>query len=231
MVSLEKLPKQSGFQLSRGNSIRRAASFCSVGEYKSQGFALFCHRIIRFLTQLRPSFLSLPTTLTENCKMALRFTLTLLLVTILVAAILLGSSEAAYRKPPFNGSIFGKRNSLGKSKIRIPLKPPPISPSRLRQRQNERRLRGGHGGVSHVVSPERQQIGPRPATPPPRTDLEPTTNTPATGGQMLCLLVRLNVEMPDVKKVMYKIYNVSRAYRYIELMPYIYIKYSINLQH
>ncbi|EDW49217.1 GM11818 [Drosophila sechellia] len=30
---------------------------------------------------------------------------------------------------------------------------------------------------------------------------------------------------------MYKIYNVSRAYRYIELMPYIYIQYSINLQH
>ncbi|EDV57030.1 neuropeptide SIFamide [Drosophila erecta] len=44
--------------------------------------------------------------------MALRFALTLLLVTILVTAILLGSSEAAYRKPPFNGSIFGKRNSL-----------------------------------------------------------------------------------------------------------------------
>lgn len=27
---------------------------------------------------------------------------------------MLNSSEAAYRKPPFNGSIFGKRNSVGK---------------------------------------------------------------------------------------------------------------------
>lgn len=44
---------------------------------------------------------------------ALRCTITLLLVTIIVAAILLRSSEAAYRKPPFNGSIFGKRNALG----------------------------------------------------------------------------------------------------------------------
>jgi len=174
--------------------------------------------------------------------MALRFTLTLLLVTILVSAILLGSSEAAYRKPPFNGSIFGKRNSLGKLSICIKIQDSLEtckSPSRLRQRQDERRLRGGHGGVSHVVSPERQQIGPRPGTqptpPPPRTDLEPTTTAPAhqTGGQMLRLrlLLRLNGEMPDVRKLMYKIYSVSRAYRYIELMPYIFIQYSINLQH
>ncbi|EDW32895.1 GL10108 [Drosophila persimilis] len=54
--------------------------------------------------------------------MALRFTLTLLLVTILATAILLSSSEAAYRKPPFNGSIFGKRNGLGKCRAK-PLRP------------------------------------------------------------------------------------------------------------
>ncbi|XP_055921245.1 neuropeptide SIFamide [Eupeodes corollae] len=34
------------------------------------------------------------------------------LVAFLVAAILVESTEAAYRKPPFNGSIFGKRNSV-----------------------------------------------------------------------------------------------------------------------
>ncbi|EDW61556.2 neuropeptide SIFamide [Drosophila virilis] len=49
---------------------------------------------------------------TDFTMAALRCTLTLLLVTIIVAAILLHSSEAAYRKPPFNGSIFGKRNAL-----------------------------------------------------------------------------------------------------------------------
>ncbi|XP_034478440.1 neuropeptide SIFamide [Drosophila innubila] len=43
---------------------------------------------------------------------ALRCTLTFLLITIIVATILLHSSDAAYRKPPFNGSIFGKRNAL-----------------------------------------------------------------------------------------------------------------------
>ncbi|XP_036331480.1 neuropeptide SIFamide [Rhagoletis pomonella] len=38
-------------------------------------------------------------------------------ITVCIFAIILtismcGFSEAAYRKPPFNGSIFGKRNSL-----------------------------------------------------------------------------------------------------------------------
>ncbi|XP_017837343.2 neuropeptide SIFamide, partial [Drosophila busckii] len=56
---------------------------------------------------------ALSSTFNQDCKMALLrcTTLTLLLVTIIVAAILLRSSEAAYRKPPFNGSIFGKRNA------------------------------------------------------------------------------------------------------------------------
>ncbi|EDW85214.1 uncharacterized protein Dwil_GK18403 [Drosophila willistoni] len=47
--------------------------------------------------------------------MALRCTLAAILMTILLMTfLLLHSSEAAYRKPqpPFNGSIFGKRNAL-----------------------------------------------------------------------------------------------------------------------
>ncbi|XP_067634422.1 neuropeptide SIFamide [Eurosta solidaginis] len=33
-------------------------------------------------------------------------------VAFILAVIMSGFTEAAYRKPPFNGSIFGKRNSL-----------------------------------------------------------------------------------------------------------------------
>ncbi|XP_013114449.1 neuropeptide SIFamide [Stomoxys calcitrans] len=43
---------------------------------------------------------------------AIRFSFALLIIAFIVAVVLLQSSEAAYRKPPFNGSIFGKRNSI-----------------------------------------------------------------------------------------------------------------------
>ncbi|XP_059614325.1 neuropeptide SIFamide [Phlebotomus argentipes] len=36
-----------------------------------------------------------------------------LLVIICVFCIAMHSAEGTYRKPPFNGSIFGKRNSIG----------------------------------------------------------------------------------------------------------------------
>lgn len=45
---------------------------------------------------------------------ALRFTFAILVIAFIIAVVMLQSSEAAYRKPPFNGSIFGKRNSVGK---------------------------------------------------------------------------------------------------------------------
>ncbi|XP_037954381.1 neuropeptide SIFamide-like [Teleopsis dalmanni] len=41
----------------------------------------------------------------------IRFTIAIFLVAFLMATIF-SISEAAYRKPPFNGSIFGKRNSI-----------------------------------------------------------------------------------------------------------------------
>ncbi|XP_075168366.1 neuropeptide SIFamide [Haematobia irritans] len=43
---------------------------------------------------------------------AIRFSLALFIIAFVVAVVMLQSSEAAYRKPPFNGSIFGKRNSI-----------------------------------------------------------------------------------------------------------------------
>ncbi|KAM7344690.1 neuropeptide SIFamide isoform 1-T2 [Cochliomyia hominivorax] len=43
---------------------------------------------------------------------ALRFSVCLIVIAFIMAVVMLNSSEAAYRKPPFNGSIFGKRNSV-----------------------------------------------------------------------------------------------------------------------
>ena len=45
---------------------------------------------------------------------ALRFSVFVIVVAFIMAVVMLNTSEAAYRKPPFNGSIFGKRNSVGK---------------------------------------------------------------------------------------------------------------------
>lgn len=50
---------------------------------------------------------------------ALRFTVCIIVIAFIMAVVMLNSSEAAYRKPPFNGSIFGKRNSVGKYFIKI----------------------------------------------------------------------------------------------------------------
>lgn len=42
-----------------------------------------------------------------------RVVLEFALFALIMLAITLGSSHAAYRKPPFNGSIFGKRANTG----------------------------------------------------------------------------------------------------------------------
>lgn len=44
-----------------------------------------------------------------------RSTFTVVILTICVLLVISNVAEAAYRKPPFNGSIFGKRsgNSIG----------------------------------------------------------------------------------------------------------------------
>lgn len=33
---------------------------------------------------------------------------------VIVSIAIFSVAEAAYKKPPFNGSIFGKRNNIGK---------------------------------------------------------------------------------------------------------------------
>ncbi|KAI9578100.1 neuropeptide SIFamide [Glossina fuscipes] len=43
---------------------------------------------------------------------ALRSSMAFIVILSVMAAVMLTSTEAAYRKPPFNGSIFGKRNNV-----------------------------------------------------------------------------------------------------------------------
>ena len=98
----------------------------------------------------------------DHFKMyAFRFAMTVFLLAFILAAIMFGASDAAYRKPPFNGSIFGKRSNIGKSKLLLRLRFLSSFVFSFRVRHIEGFLgfvRGGFGDLPELLSPERQQV-------------------------------------------------------------------------